>query len=105
MQSIKVLYSVAAILHILAEKESLHMFNTIAKRKQIRSKTLRSLNNLTTKQYYTRLEKLIKLGLVKGKSGIIMITSFGEVVYDAKMKIDSAINRLWQLKAVDSLQT
>ena len=81
------------------------MLNNIATRKQIRSKTLRSPNNLTTKQYYSRLQRLIKLGLVKRKSGILTVTSFGEVVYDARMKIDSAINNHWQLKAVNSVQT
>ena len=62
------------------------------------------MNNLTTKQYYSRLEKLTKLGLVKRKSGILTITSFGVVVHDSKMKIDSAINQYKQLKAVDSVQ-
>jgi hypothetical protein len=103
MRTPKFQAKLAEILHELVEEGSSNILITIATRKQIRTKTLRSLNNLTAKQYYSRLQRLMRLGLIKRKSGVFTITSFGEVIYDGKKKIDSAIDQYWQLKAVDSL--
>jgi predicted transcriptional regulator len=104
MRTPKFQAKLAEILHELVEEGSSNILITIATRKQIRTKTLRSLNNLTAKQYYSRLQRLMRLGLIKRKSGVFTITSFGEVIYDGKKKIDSAIDQYWQLKAVDSVK-
>lgn len=57
---------------------------------------------LIRKQYYSRMSKLIKSGLIKRKQGKHTLTAFGKVVYDAQMKIENAANNYWNLKAIDS---
>jgi hypothetical protein len=59
---------------------------------------------LIRKQYYSRMSKLIKSGLIKRKQGKHTLTAFGKVVYDAQMKIENAANNYWILKAIDSLE-
>ena len=59
---------------------------------------------LIRKQYYSRMSKLIKSGLIKRKQGKHTLTAFGKVVYDAQMKIENAANNYWNLKAIDSLE-
>lgn len=98
---------VADILRAITNKVSLEIFDIVATKKKIDSKTLRYLrgfNELTNKPYYSRVYELTKLGLIKRTDGVFSITSFGAVVYHAKLRIDTAIKEYWKLKAVDSIE-
>jgi hypothetical protein len=46
---------------------------------------------------------LTKLNLIK-RTKFLSLTSFGIVIYDGKKKIDPAIDRYYNLKAVDSIE-
>ena len=48
--------------------------------------------NLSRKQYYERLAKLIKAGLVKRQNGGYVLTTFGNVIYDIDLEIREAVN-------------
>lgn len=48
--------------------------------------------DLSRKQYYQRLNKLRKLGLVKRQNRMYVLTNFGVVVYDVKRKFSEAID-------------
>ena len=63
------------------------------------------MNGLTKKQYYSRIHKLTKFGLVKRTLGIYQLTSFGKIVYSSKLKIDAAFKNYWLLKALDSIES
>lgn len=45
----------------------------------------------------------LKLGIVKRRNGKYYLTAFGNVVYQADKTICSAVDALWKLKAVDSI--
>lgn len=97
------LYTADYVLAAISDKQSLELFRFIASTNGD-SDTLRDKLNLTRKQYYSRLSRMTKAGLVKRKNGKHFLTAFGKVVYDAQTTIEKAVNNFWKLKAVDSLE-
>lgn len=99
--------NVPEILKALANEDSLKIFSVVAANKKIDTQALRYSNNfrgLTNKQYYSRLQELTKITLVKRNEGFLSLTSFGAVVYQGKRKMDLAIEEYYNLKAVDSFE-
>jgi hypothetical protein len=47
---------------------------------------------LSRKQYYARLSKLIKVGLVKRVKGRYLLTPFGIVIYDLQLEFHRAVD-------------
>ena len=93
----------ADVLNAIADDSSLILFNSIAVT-NCTSDILISKLKLTRKQYYSRMFRLIKGGLVKRKNGRYFLTSFGKIVYGAQSLIEKAIEQYWALKAIDSLE-
>lgn len=91
------------VLTSISDKESLELFRFIATNNED-SEGLRTKTSLTRKQYYSRLSRMTKAGLVKRKKGKHFLTAFGKVVYDAQTIIEKAVNNYWKLKAIDSLE-
>ena len=60
--------------------------------------------NLTTKQYYSRIEGLRKAELIKRSRGRYSLTLFGKIVYDAHLNIGKVLNDYWKLKAIESIE-
>lgn len=93
-----------AILESIYDLKTSNIFRTIASR-QSSSDILISELKLTRKEYYTRISRLAKAGLVKREKGKYLITAFGRVIYsaylDLETKIESAIRDYWKLKAID----
>lgn len=98
-----VLQTADRVLTAISDKESLELFKFIAINNED-SDGLRTKTNLTRKQYYSRLSRMTKVGLVKRKKGKHSLTAFGKVVYDAQTIIEKAINNYWTLKAIDSIE-
>src|SRR5919198_5183197 len=94
----------ATILRTIADDKSLELFKTIAQG-TIDSENLKTKTKLTRKQYYSRLARMTKAGLVRKKSGKYLLTAFGRVVYDSQQTVDNALASYWKLKAIDSLET
>ena len=94
----------AAVLKTIADNKSLELFSIVA-REKIDSRNLKSRIKLTRKQYYSRLSRMAKAGLVRRKNGNYILTTFGKIVYESKVTIDGALNNYWKLKAIDSLET
>ncbi len=60
---------------------------------------------LSRKQFYSRMDRLIKTGLVKRKNGRYFLTSFGKLIYYSIMdKAENAIKDESKLKAIDSFK-
>lgn len=93
----------ATVLRTIADDKSLELFKTIALG-TIDSENLKSKTKLTRKQYYSRLSRMTKAGLVRKKSGKYLLTAFGKVVYDAQSTVESALTSYWKLRAIDSLE-
>jgi predicted transcriptional regulator len=96
--------TVATVLRTIADDKSMELFKTIAQGK-IDSESLKSKTKLTRKQYYSRLSRMIKAGLVRKKSGKYLLTTFGKIVFDVQLTVESALGSYWKLRAIDSLET
>lgn len=96
--------STASILRAIADDKSLELFSTVAL-ETIDSKNLKNKTKLTRKQYYSRLSRMTRAGLVRRKNGKYVLTTFGRIVYGSKVTIENGLNNYWKLKAIDSLET
>jgi hypothetical protein len=85
--------SVADVLHAIFDIRSLGMFCFIAKQ-SVASHVLKQTKALSTKQYYSRTEDLLDVGLIKSKKGRFSITAFGAVVFHAQLVIESGIKSI-----------
>jgi predicted transcriptional regulator len=93
----------ATILRTIADDKSLELFKTIAQG-TIDSENLKTKTKLTRKQYYSRLSRMTRAGLVRKKSGKYLLTAFGKIVYDSQATVDLALSSYWKLRAIDSLE-
>jgi len=96
--------TVASVLRTIADDKSLELFTTVAAETGD-SKSLKSKIKLTRKQYYSRLSRMTRAGIVRRKNGKYVLTTFGKIVYESKVTIENALNNYWKLKAIDSLET
>lgn len=93
----------ATVLRTISDDRSMDLFKTIAQ-SSIDSESLKNKTKLTRKQYYSRLSRMTKAGLVRKKSGKYTLTAFGKVIYDSQTTVDNALTNFWKLKAIDSLE-
>jgi predicted transcriptional regulator len=100
-----VLISTVDILNALADYNALVLFRTIAATRDS-SNILISKMNLSRKQYYSRMSRLMNAGLVKRQNGKYILTSLGKVIHEAEKSIETAlVHDYWKLKTIDSLET
>jgi predicted transcriptional regulator len=94
--------SVTEILRTMSSENALMIFKTIAQTR-LDTEHIRIKLNMTRKQYYLRIYKLLNAGLVKRKNKRYSLTVLGEVVYDYSMILEKALNsnNYWRLKAID----
>jgi DNA-binding HxlR family transcriptional regulator len=98
MESIRI----SDVLDAISNDASLELFKLIALTNGS-SELLRSKMQITRKQYYSRLYRLVQCGLVKRKDDTYFLTALGRVLYEAQATIESALNNYWRIRAVDSL--
>src|SRR5919108_882126 len=87
--------TVAGVLRSIADDRSLELFKTIAL-EMIDSDSLKKKTKLSRKQYYSRLSRMTKAGLVKKKSGKYILTTFGKIVYTCEVITENALNSYWK---------
>ena len=61
--------------------------------------------NLTRKQYYSKMDRLYRQGLLVRKGGRYYLTTLGKVIYELQITLGVALDNYWKLKAIDSLLT
>jgi hypothetical protein len=93
---------VSKIFESLSDEQSVTLFTTIATR-GISSVELRSKVSLTRKQYYSRLSRMVRVGLIRRRSGKLVVTAFGKIVYKSQRIVEDANNNQWKLKVLDSI--
>ena len=59
---------------------------------------------ITKRQYYLKLNRLIKAGLAIRKRSKYFLTSFGKVVYQSLILIEQAVEDHWKLNVIDSIE-
>ena len=91
------------VIKLISDNKSLLIFKTIFLASGDTGENLRTQFKLTKKQYYSRMSRLTKAGLVNRQKGRYFVTAFGMVIYDAQRLLGSAVNNYWKLKAIDSL--
>ena len=96
------MHSVAEIFESLSDEHSVKLFNTIAS-ERVNSVEMRTKVPLTRKQYYSRLSRMIRVGLIKRRSGKLFLTAFGKIVYESQKLIEAANNAQWKFKVLDSV--
>ena len=89
------------ILNALSDDKALDIFKIIAV-SNCDSNILITKTKLTLKQYYPKMDRLIKAGLVRKKDGKYHLTSFGKVFYNLHITAETALSSYWKLKAIDS---
>ena len=94
------------LISTISNEDSLDLFRIIALAKNDNGVALTSkTKELTRKQYYSRMSRMIKVGLVKRKNGKYSLTSLGKVVHESGRIIEEALKEYWKLRAIDSIQT
>lgn len=61
-------------------------------------------SNLTTKQYYSRVAKLVNAGLIRRQHHRYILTSFGKVIYGVKVTLSKAMDNRWKFRAIDAIK-
>ena len=104
--------SVETVFSAISDNKSMSLFNIIGTMSshasdagQPTGEILISRMNLTRRQYYTRISRLVDAGLITKKRARFVLTSLGRVVYETHKTIGVAIQNRWKLQAIDSMQT
>ena len=92
-------------LRIISDDKSLALSNmaTFALSRADRNLAMTGLG-MTKRQYYSRMNRLIKAGLVLRKRSKYLLTSFGRVVYESLILAEQAIEDYWRLNVIDSIE-
>jgi hypothetical protein len=90
------------VLAVLSDTKSFYLLSKIALA-EVDSEFLLSETRLTAKAFYSRMSRLLKVGIKSRKSGKYSLTSFGKIVCHAQDLITRALNNYWRLCALDSL--
>jgi len=102
------LTTIGYIFNIMSLTGSLLFLKTIAIAEEANTKILISELKITRKQYYSRLSKLMKAGLVQKKRGdgkyfCYSVTEMGRLVYNTLSIIESAFDNRLKLEIIDSI--
>jgi hypothetical protein len=101
--SMSLVLSVANIFRYISDRKALILFKDIALSESYDTSILITRLRLTHKQYHSRMEKLMRAGLIKRINDKYHPTSFGMVFFSSYVRIETAIKYFWKLKAIDSI--
>ncbi len=91
------------MLDAISDDTSLNIF-VIIKNDAKNTESLRDELNISSKQCYDRIKKLVDVGLVKRKGLYYSITSFGRLIFQAQEKVAKANKNLSKLKIIDVIR-
>ena len=97
-----IVQSVVKIFESLSDEASIDLFTMVATR-DFNGVELLNKVSLTRKQYYLRLSRMIKVGLIRRRSGKLVVTTFGKIVFESKKIIEASVSSQWKLKVLDSI--
>ena len=92
------------VLKTLSDSRTLAIFNNIAASSNLTTDFLVAHLGLTPKEFYWRISKLKKNGLIVKKIGKYSLTAFGRIVNKSQDLIGAALESYWKLNAIDSLE-
>jgi predicted transcriptional regulator len=97
------LASTRDILNAIADEKALALFDAIVG-SEYDTEMLITKVGLSRKEYYSRISRLVKVGLASRQRGKYSLTMLGQIVYQAQLAIDHAVDISPKLKAVDMLK-
>jgi hypothetical protein len=96
-------HPIADFFNAISDDKSLTIFNTVALNAG-KTGILISTLGITRKQFYSKMERFTKLGLLVRREGSYYLTSLGKIMYQLQGIFGLALNNYWKLRAIDSLQ-
>lgn len=91
------------IFKCISDDKSLTLFNSVAHMNE-RSELLISKLNMTRKQFYARMERLSRQGLIMRTGGQYQLTTLGKIIYHLQNTIGKAAEtNQWKLRTIDTL--
>jgi len=87
------------ILQLISDQITIDILTAISNN-VINPRNLRQVLDLSERQYYDRISGLMNMGLVRRKSGKVFLTSFGQIVYKAQLKIAIAFTHSSELRMI-----
>jgi predicted transcriptional regulator len=94
---------ISEVFAAISDDSSLELFKLVALANSS-THDLRSKTKLTRKQYYSRLYRLTKYGLVRKRDKRYSLTTLGKILFDAETTIENTLENFWRIKAIDSIE-
>jgi predicted transcriptional regulator len=85
--------SLREILEAIDDDKSLRLLNFLAGNHRSNTDNHLAQLNMTRKEYYSRMSKFIKAGLVRRRQRKYLLTSFGGVIYELYSILGEATDR------------
>src|SRR4029079_3547432 len=95
---------ISDLIKAISDDKALTIFNTVALNAG-KTDLLISTLGLTRKQFYSKMDRLMKQGLLVRRNGRYYLTSLGKILYELQSTLGIALNNYWKLKAIYSFQT
>jgi DNA-binding Lrp family transcriptional regulator len=95
---------VVDILSVLSDDKAFTLYNTIVLNDRQNFRALIKHMGITPHQYYSRLLKLTKAGLIRRENRKYVTTYLGIIVYKAISLVGTGLKYYWTLKIIESFQ-
>lgn len=92
------------ILRAISDKLSMDLINAVSKGVINSDDIMRTLD-MTHKEYYSRSSRFLNLGLFRRKGDGLMLTSFGQLIFNAQSKIATAFKHSSELRMIDAIKS
>jgi predicted transcriptional regulator len=96
--------STLQVLEILSDRTSVDIFNAIAENVTT-SDNIIQLLDISAKQFYTRHSDLLKTGLIRRRNNVLIVTSFGRLIYHSLLIIATACRHSSELIMIDAVKS
>jgi predicted transcriptional regulator len=95
---------VEEVFSALGDSETLRLFRLASVGIEARTEAITRIG-MSRKQFYSRLQKLAKLGLIRKKKGIYAHTTLGTMVQNIQLKpLEELVDSYWKLEAIEMLK-
>jgi len=91
------------VLQVISDQPSMDIITAISNN-VTNSGNLMDVLDISYKQYYNRSSRLFNIGLISRKNGQISLTSFGQLIYKAQLKIATAFTHSSELRIIDAIK-
>jgi predicted transcriptional regulator len=92
------------VLEVISDQTSMDIITAISNN-VTNSGNLMNVLDISYKQYYDRSSRLLNIGLISRKNGVISLTSFGQLIYKAQLKIATAFTHSLELRMIDAIKS